>query len=374
MSLCTLMATADKYLRPALNGISPKFAVRVYSPGRKIFLKMLANESLDGRRVVPEKYRRTLWGIDFYSPLMNSAGMFKHGEGYETAFRQGAGAYLCGTSTDKPRPGNAKFGVKTPFISYPYSGASSNWMGLPNFGHDDLATRIQKIEKHSLCPIGVSLSPQPDAESLEDSAAGVVRGLNIFDKTQADFAEINESCPNVPHDVACGAKNAPDANMVARLEIISREFLKKRNRNFPVIVKFSNDTDPMLVPQLLECLVSLGFDGVNFGNTSTDYDKLHPLFEEQDLPALDYFIKNFGGGVSGKVLRHKSYELCYTALANLKTMNVPQEFRVVRTGGVAEYSDIEKSEHVGVDLNQWFTGYFEAFAQYGHELYTQILK
>ena len=55
-------------------------------------------------------------------------------------------------------------------------------------------------------------------------------------------------------------------------------------------------------------------------------------------------------------------------------MNVPQEFRVVRTGGVAEYSDIEKSEHVGVDLNQWFTGYFEAFAEYGHDLYTQILK
>jgi hypothetical protein len=49
----------------------------------------------------------------------------------EVAARQGAGGWLAGSTTARPRAGNAG----TPFVPYPRSGAASNWLGLPNPGH-----------------------------------------------------------------------------------------------------------------------------------------------------------------------------------------------------------------------------------------------
>jgi hypothetical protein len=58
----------------------------------------------------------------------------------------------------------------------------------------------------------------------------------------------------------------------------------------------------------------------------------------------------------------------------LKVEPTTQEFHVIRTGGIESKQDLEDSERAGISLNQWFTGYFENFARYGHNVYKQMLS
>lgn len=373
MTLCELLAKVDYRLRPLIIDNFPKFGVQVYSRSRKFFLNALAAESFDGKREIPEDKSKVLWGIKFNAPLFNAAGMYKYGEGYNTVYHQGAGAFLCGTATVNERNGNSKNGVKHPFISYPVSESASNWMGLPNYGFSALARKVENIDKKEGCPIGVSISPDPGEEpSL--AVKGVIEGLNIFQDTQADFIEINESCPNVPHQCDIDSDSGLDKLLIERLDRISNEFIENKKRNLPLIIKFSNDTSLELVPKLMELLIDLKFDGVNFGNTSTDYDYIRTLIRKRDAEAFEYFVNTFGGGVSGAVIKDKSLKLCAEVAEYLNSNRPDREFHIIRTGGVQNREDIEKSEEIGVSLNQWYTGYFEAFAAYGHNLYSEIFK
>ena len=143
-------AAWEARLRPALARLPPSVVVRLYSFARRRFLGSLARRPLR-RRFEPRGQQRTLWGLRFRSPLFNAAGMFKNGEGHELAVGQGAGAYLAGTTTHRPRAGNRRRGVAQPFAPYPRSGAASNWLGLPNVGHRAVARRLDQLERHG-CP------------------------------------------------------------------------------------------------------------------------------------------------------------------------------------------------------------------------------
>jgi dihydroorotate dehydrogenase len=372
MKFCELLAKADKTFRPIVNSLSAEMAVKLYSQGRKLFLKKLSNEILNNRIRIPQEFRQRLWEIDFYSPLFNAAGMFKYGEGYYTVAMQGAGAYLCGTTTAKARIGNIKNKIHHPFISYPKSNSASNWMGLPNYGHSYVAERIELLSKLPGCPIGASISPNPEDE-FDSAVGGVIEGLNIYMSANADFAEINESCPNVIHDCDIDSSGL-DKNLINRLTAVSEKFLKNRNKNFPIIIKLSNDTNPDLLEPLIDLLLSLGYDGINFGNTSTDYSDIRKQLNKVDLKSFEYFITTFGGGVSGKVLKEKSYTLCQYANEYINKKQIANEFNIIRTGGIENISDINKSKEIGVKLNQWFTGYFDSFSSDGHHLYEKMFK
>jgi dihydroorotate dehydrogenase len=371
MSLCEVTAKADKIFRPLMNSFAPEYAIKMYSCSRKLFIKALTNEPIDSRAEIPESFRTKLWDIDFYSPIINAAGMFKNGEGYKTAYYQGAGAYLCGTVTPSARIGNNKDGVKHPFLSYPKSASASNWMGLPNIGAEALAKKVSKIEKKKFCPIGVSVSKDPESNG-DEAIENFIESLKMFDLAGADFIEINESCPNVEHDFEIDENTGLDNALINRLEIISEKFLKKINRKLPLIVKFSNDTNVRLAPKIIDILVDLGFDGANFGNTSTDYDYLRQRINPVDLKAFDLFISKFGGGVSGRALKQKSGQLALSSINRLKEIELKKEFHIIRTGGVETADDVMESIRCGVSLCQWFTGYFEAFANDGHNLYRNM--
>ncbi|MBI1888654.1 MAG: hypothetical protein HYS15_01850, partial [Candidatus Spechtbacteria bacterium] len=145
--------------------------------------------------------------------------------------------------------------------------------------------------------------------------------------------------------------------------------MDERPRRLPVIVKFSNDTEIEQIPALLDLLFGLGFDGVNFGNTSTAYAKIRERIHKSERKLYDFFTQTFGGGVSGALLKELSLMLCARAVEYHKAGPPSQEFHVIRTGGVESWDDIFESEKVGVFLNQWFTGYFDNLARHGHNVY-----
>ena len=196
----------------------------------------------------------------------------------------------------------------------------------------------------------------------------LVKSMFLYTQAGVDFIEINESCPNTERT------KSQDSTLEDRLKYIKENFLDKRQRRLPVIVKFSNDTSLEQVPELLDLLFELGYDGVNFGNTSTNYKKRRIGISPSETKLYDFFTNTFGGGVSGRPLRESSLELCTKAVQHLKERDPKQDFHVIRTGGIETAEDIRQSEEAGIKLNQWFTGYFDNFALHGHNLYRELYK
>jgi dihydroorotate dehydrogenase len=373
------LARLDSKLRPVAVRLPPGLAVRLYSAGRRRFLDALAAERPEPVEP-PRELGRDLWGLRFRSPLGNAAGMFKNGEGYEVSWRQGAGYWLAGTTTAAPRGGNRGDGVAQPFAPYPRSGAASNWLGLPNEGDEAVAARIARVvrdERREGCPVGVSTAAVAGADEEEALAClrRLLRGLKLFEDAGADFLEVNESCPNTGDG---GADAATPADLARRLERIAEGFLARRERPLPVIVKFSVDTASERVPGLVDTLVELGFDGVDFGNTSTDYAGLRGAVDPAERRLYDHFTGRFGGGVSGRPLRERSLALSRAAADRAREVaplvDGERAFHVVRTGGVETGADLAATESAGVMLAGWFTGYFEGFARHGHAVYRAIYE
>ena len=357
------LARWDERFRPWITGLPGRLPIRLYSAGRSRFLSRLSGER-PAQRTPPDSYGQTLWGMRFRFPLGNAAGMFKNGEGYPLAAAHGAGFYLSGTTTASPREGNCKYGIHGPFAPFPRSHAASNWLGLPNGGHERVARRLSRIQAVPGCPVGASLAADPEG-SEADRLKGLVAGMRLYAQAGVDFLEINESCPNTEQE-------AGDDELLRRLEFIRRSFLLQRNRSLPVVVKFSNDTDPGQVPQLVDLLLELGFDGVNFGNTSTLYGRWRPTLHRRERRLFDEFSRSFGGGFSGRPLKPVSLSLAAAAARHYGSRPAGAEFHVLRTGGVEARSDLLASQEAGVALSGWFTGYFESLSQHGHDLYRDL--
>ena len=364
MAVSEIISRFEHSLRPITVNLPPWLAVSIMSRGRKLFLKLLTTEKNTRIFRPPSHLQKTLWGIKFRSPIFNAAGVFKNGEGYYASACQGAGAYLTGTTTAEPRTGNDKNNIRHPFAPYPRSEAASNWMGLPNEGHEIVAARISNLSRLENCPIGASLSANP-GRTGKKALEGIIDGLNLYERAGVDFLEINESCPNVPHEEHVPLTSGLDQGVINRLEFISRKFLQFRQRNLPVIVKISTDTDEDLLPAFIDVLLSLNFDGLNIGNTSTDYELALGFIHPSERKIFKYFTSNFGGGISGRPLNVRSLGLSAVAVNYLRGKNPDREFHVIRTGGVDKAADIMESEQTGIALNQWFTGYFSGFAQHG---------
>lgn len=366
-------AQFDGIFRPLIIPFPNLLVSRIYSPGRKLFVNMLASANNIKQRKIPSEYSQKIWELNFQSPIYNAAGIFKNGDGYRSQALQGAGAFLIGTTTSKARIGNKKHGITHPFLPLPSSKTAINWMGLPNYGHFTIAKKIASIDKIIGCPICASLGYDPDMNQT-DALPAMLEGLIAYSKAGCDFIEINESCPNVAHVVGEIDKNGIDTALLQRAEYISSNFLKNRNRKLPVVLKFSNDTDIKIVPAIIDLLIDLGFDGINFGNTSTDYGSVEKIIAPNELKIFKEFTRKFGGGVSGLPLKEKSLNLVSASTKYLSTKNLSNEFVVVRTGGIETIDDIELSKKNGVVLNQWFTGYFELFSKNGFDTYQSLFN
>ncbi|MBK9182701.1 MAG: hypothetical protein IPM83_06180 [Ignavibacteria bacterium] len=370
MTILENIARFEHRLRGLMGILPPASGVRVFSAGRTAFAKRFALDMPTRSFVPPADLGVTAWGLRFRMPIWNAAGMFKKGEGYEVVSRQGAGAYVAGTTTSRIRSGNVRNGVTWPAIPYAHSHAGSNWMGLPNEGHATVAKRLSGLQRVEGCPVGASVSAEP---GLEESLAlpELLDGLAIYADADVDYIELNESCPNVPGHH--GAAVLDDA-LLRRLDTIAVRFLAHRTRRLPVVVKLSTDTNIAQIPELVQVLVERGFDGIILGNTSTRYSDLRPLIDERDRELYDHFNSTYGGGLSGAPLRNDSLLACSAAVDAMNQLAPSHEFHVIRCGGIATADDILASRLVGVMLNQWYVGYFEAFGRVGHNVYGDVVS
>ncbi len=365
MTLLELIAKTEFAVRPVIAYIPPSLTVRLFTAGRNAYLPRFANDVPSTSYEPPAELGVTAWGLRFRLPIWNAAGMFKSGSGYAMVAREGAGAFVAGTSTSRARMGNIRDHIKWPSTQYPFSHSAANWMGLPNKGHVAVAERLAREKHVPGCPLGISVSAEP---GLEDRLAvpELIDGMRRFEDVGVDYIELNESCPNVDGHAR---HDGLDTALLARLDAVANGFLVKRVRTLPVVVKLSTDTAHAQIPSLVSALVQRGFDGMILGNTSTRYAELRQHVHDKDRAMYDYFTTRYGGGVSGALLTSSSLASCTAAMQALRELAPSHEFHVIRCGGVMTPHDIEESRRIGVLLNQWYVGYFEMFARHGHDLY-----
>lgn len=362
MTASEFLARFDAALRPALIGYLPSsVAVAFYSWARQFALQILTASTCPITVAPPPSAARTLWGLRFRAPLFNAAGMFKHGEGYELAYRQGAGAYLAGTTTARPRLGNVHRGIALPFVPYPRSKAASNWLGLPNPGHHAVAARIAQLPRYDGFPIGASVALDPgDASTV--SFDRLVEGMERYADAGVDFFELNESCPNTDDD-----REGFDI-LSERLDVLSRRFVTSSGK--PTLVKISVDVESDVLERLIPLLIKLGYAGITIGNTSIRYEQYVPAIAPAERRVYSYFTRRFGGGLSGEPLRPSVLRL----VAKARTIAAPlsQHFHIIAVGGIACGEHLRQAFSSGAGLVQWYTGYFERFGRDGHRLYEQV--
>lgn len=339
--------------------------IKINSICRKKYEKLFSHQKLNMQNVNTNGLETHMWGIKFRNKICNSAGMFKNGEGYDLSARLGAGAYIGGTSTYNPRVGNTKNNISLPFVRLPKSKMTLNFLGLPNLGDEIISKKIFTENKIDGCPIGWSVMRSPDFNT-EEADEKLIKSLFLYEANpQIDFLEVNVSCPNVKKS---------SQGILASLKFISDEFLKKRSRHLPVVVKLSHDVTEESLIEILKNLVELGFDGVNLGNTSTDYLNYLSNVDEAEKSVYKTFTETFTGGIGGKALKNKSLKLCQFARQELKKLNLNKEFHIIRTGGIDCHEDLIQSELAGVSFNQWQTGFFFNYLEHEEEVYRKILN
>ena len=250
-----------------------------------------------------------LWKIRFANTLCNSAGLFKNGEGYNLVSNQGAGAYIGGTSTYEPRIGNTKCDIHLPMLSFFEQKISINNLGLPNAG-DAVLSRLS-FDKVDSCPVGWSVYSNSDLYCLVESL------FLYHDNPFIDFLELNESCPNIDNKDS-------EYSIEYKLSYLQKNFLSQRKRNLPLIVKLSNDITCDELDVIVPLLIKYGFDGVNIGNTTTQYHKVN--LDVEQLSLFEYFYKNIGGGVGGVHLKYNSLKLCKYAVDIVRSSDIKHEF------------------------------------------------
>jgi len=349
--------------------------ISAYSKGRVKLMEKLKEEWQNSNKkthIIPEIWERDMWGLTYKSPLMNAAGMFKNSECYSMVASQGAGAYLGGTGTYNPREGNTINGITLPFMTYPESGVATNNLGLPNDGDNVNVPRagdIRKInkERENGIPIWWSVMASPDLKG-EEKLLRLLNSMKMYEVQGVDVLEENESCPNTGELMIY-------SDLWKTMNYVSENFIKRSRRNLPVVLKLSNDIPVTDIPEIMDNLFLMGYSGVNFGNTSTNYTEMRKkIVNSRERSLFDYYTKHFEGGVSGKVLKEKSLELASRAVEYLMKGPPIQEFHVIRTGGIDSLEDIGESDRAGISMNQWNTGYWNNWKKHGDDVYEKFFQ
>jgi dihydroorotate dehydrogenase len=353
-----LAAGLDGKLRPLIITLLPtKLVVLIYSASRSTYMGALA-----AGRYGPfggAHHPVEVLGLRFRNDLGSAAGMDKDGSLLEWMYRTGAGFALVGTVLDKPHGGNQfVLGYWNPWLPLPFSGAGLNSLGLPSKGvgkaMKNIAAFREKWQPVDF-PIGVSIMGHP-AQSGQEKLDGVIDCVKQA-CAQADFIEINESCPNVAH--GHGDSSELEARLTAVLkardEAASADRSKKK---VPVLVKLGTlGADPAATCRLM---AKIGVDGLVGLNTQIDYKTFYPSMNRVDISALETYTGAYKGGLSGPIVLERSTSQLAAAAKAIAEEDLP--LTLIHVGGISEPEDVAASRAVGVPLREWYTGLMHAVA------------
>jgi len=280
--------------------------------------------------------------LSLRTPLVLAAGASK-GARFLPAFATlGFGAVTVGTATLRPRSGNP---LHPRVRTVEEFGAIQNAMGLNNPGIRELARRISDhrpaCEERGLL-VGISIAEDPDLLAGESPDRNVLDCLEIA-WPEADYVEINISCPNTGHE-----RLDRSWDRIHRLLEDVRDFRERQSVRKPIWVKLSPDLSEAAFAIALESVRSAGLTGAVLFNTWPASSGIWPQGDPlPDLPELGR--PTLRGGLSGRPLFPS------TLRGVLQAKRSEPGLSILACGGVEAGSQLLALREAGADLVQIYT-------------------
>jgi len=310
-------------IKKLMFNFEPETAHHIASFGLKAlpYCRTINNYMTEKNFINDTQLTQEVLGLQFQNPIGLAAGFDKNADMIEAMPALGFGYTEIGTMTPKPQPGNPK----PRLFRYPEYESIQNAMGFNNKGAYEVITNLKKVYPYAI-PIGASIGKNkvtPENEALSDYET-LIRGF----KDICDYLVVNISSPNTP--------NLRD---LQNEEFIKAVFgMAKSITNTPILLKIDPDMEVQTAITLCKTAVEAGADGIIATNTTNDYSLLP---NSQDF-----------GGISGKVMSEKSYNLfkeIATELHNKTTL--------ISVGGISDAKDAYRRIKAGASLIQIYSAF-----------------
>ncbi len=260
-----------------------------------------------------------LFGKTFLNPVGLAAGFDKNATMIPGIKAIGYGFTEIGTLTPIPQDGNPK----PRMFRHIEEESIQNAMGFNNDGLFAIKKRLQKHYPFTT-PIGINIGKNkmtPKDEAIYDYTK-LIRELH----TLGDYIVINISSPNTP-----GLRDLQNEAFISELFTKAKEITDK-----PILLKIAPDMESAQAVDLTSMAVEKGADGIIATNTTIDY-------------SLIKNPKNIGG-LSGKVLQQKSFEIFDAVAAELYGKTT-----LISVGGIDSAEEAYKRICAGASLVQVFS-------------------
>ncbi len=278
--------------------------------------------------------KQEFFGRTFHNPVGLAGGFDKNGQYILSTPALGFGFTEIGTVTPLPQEGNPK-----PRLFRLIEDESiQNAMGFNNHGAEYMLERLKKLYFFDY-PIAINIGKNkitPENIALRD-----YRTLFETFKDYGDFVVVNISSPNTP-----GLRDLQNDQFIKDLFGAAREITAK-----PVLLKIAPDMEAEDAIELCKTAIDAGAAGIIATNTTIDYSL-----------ATDPNKQDFGG-LSGKALQEKSYNLFKAIAKELhgKTM-------LISVGGIDSAEEVYRRIKAGASLVQLYT----PFTYHGPKLLKDI--
>ena len=268
---------------------------------------------------------RTVFGVDFPSPVGLAAGMDKDGRALAAWPALGFGFIEVGTVTAHPQPGNDRPRV----FRLKGSQAVINRMGFNNAGAAALADRLERTGPLPV-PLGISLG-KSKVTPLHEAINDYLTSLRLL-ASYGDYFAVNVSSPNTP-----GLRTLQDKDQLAALvKALTAETDK------PVLVKLAPDLTDDAIAEAVEVCGTGGAAGIIATNTTLARTNLAPG---------DVALADQPGGLSGRPLTRRAVE----AVARIHQLT-GGELPIIGVGGISGPRDAKAMFDAGASLIQVYTG------------------
>lgn len=318
--------TYERFVRPILFSLNPETAHHLAVGSLRVASRLpFALRALHAFQT-PAK-PKTLFGLNFPSPIGLAAGFDKNGVALPALAALGFGFIEIGTVTAKAQRGNPKPRI----FRYPEQGALINRLGFNNDGADAVAARLRKLRgsgRWPRVPVGINLG-KSKITPIENAADDYLYSFRLL-REFADYVVLNVSSPNTP-----GLRMLQEHDALQELlRVIHKENQIARKR---ILLKVAPDLSIPDLEQVIATCEENDIAGIVATNTTLDHTSIPPALDQE-------------GGLSGLPLREKSTEF-------VRAITARSRLPVIASGGITDAASAKEKLEAGAQLLQVYTGY-----------------
>jgi dihydroorotate dehydrogenase len=287
---------------------------------------LILNKFIEENFVTNNVIKQELFNSTFHNPVGIGAGFDKNATMIRGMMALGFGYTEVGTVTPKPQSGNEKPRLKR----LVQIRSLQNAMGFNNDGSFKVQQRLKDIYPYSM-PIGMNIGKNKttsEADAIDDYEK-LIRTFKDF----CDYLVINISSPNTP--------NLRDLQNEEFIKILFDKALSLTDK--PILLKIAPDMSIDNAINLSNTAINSGAKGIIATNTTIDYSCV-------DEHMLNVNGLGQRGGLSGEVVREKSYQL-FKELAK----EVFDKTTLISVGGIDSADEAYKRIKAGASLIQTYS-------------------